>query len=291
MSRMSKYPVCDTWTPGGKCVPVNVIDENHTVYVADDGMQYTVPCFDNSGVDFLAECIKEAVQKKRNAPVLVTGDPGLGKSTLIMDVMPKVDPKSTHENVAFELDEFEHKYKMNPYGNAKEGVFPQISMDEAGHAMYGPEYLELEQRVIAKNLIVSRIKKQIVYFASPKWGLIHPHVRNLMTMWVHVFELDYYLQGSALIKFPPPNKQSEYQKSKYWQPYCVITFPPCKGKLWDDYEARKVAFVDSAWENDKDDTSVLKRIALKLRAEGMKQEKIAEIIGRDQSNVSRYLSQ
>lgn len=286
----SQYELCDTWTPGGKKVTVSVIDPAHQVFRSDDGFSYTVPCFDNSGVDFLAECIKEAVRKGRNCPILITGDPGLGKSTLILHVAPKVDPDFSVKNVAFELDEFEEVFKTNPYGDAKAGVFPQVSMDEAGHAMYGPEYLEQEQRVIAKNLIISRIKKQIVYFASPKWKLIHPHIRNLMTIWIHVFEMDYYLQGTAIVKFPPPFRQSEYQAAKYWQPHCIITFPPCKGKLWDEYEARKVQFVDNAWEKDKNESSTLKRVAQNLRNEGMTQEKIAAIIGRDRSRVSRYLS-
>lgn len=286
---MSKYPLYDTWTPGGRKVLVSVIDPAHEVFRTDDGVSYTIPCYDESGIRYIAECIKEAIRNKRNCPILVTGDPGLGKSTLILHIAQRVDPKFNVDQVAFELDEFEDIFKNNPYGDAAANLWPQVNMDEAGHAMYGPEYLELEQRVIAKNLIVSRIKKQIVYFASPKWKLIHPHVRNLMTIWIHVFEPDYYLQGSALVKFAPPKRQSEYQQSKYWQPNCVFTFPPLANTLWEEYEAKKVAFVDNAWASDKNEVSVLKRIAQNLRSEGMTQEKIAAIIGRDRSRVSRYL--
>lgn len=281
-----------TWyTPGGKPVPARLIDY-HGVYESDYGTVYTVPSFDEeTGTNYAAECIKEAVSHNRNCPVLVTGDPGLGKSTVINTLAQKIDPKFSISQIAFDLDEFEHIFATNPYGDAKTGVYPQVNMDEAGHAMYGPEYLELEQRVLAKNLIVSRIKKEIVYFAVPKWKLLNPHIRNMMTIWIHVFELDFFLQGSALLKVAPPKMQSEYQTSKYWAPQCVFTYAPLKNKLWEDYEARKIDFVNNCLTTKDDKTTVLKQVARRLKEKGMSQEEIGDIIGRDRSRVSRYLSQ
>lgn len=278
------------YTPGGKPVRAKLIDY-HQVGQNDYGTIYTVPCFDEAtGKNYAAECIKEAVAHKRNCPVLVTGDPGIGKSTVINTLMQTIDPNIPVDNITFALDEFEQIFKTNQYGDSKKGFYPQTSMDEAGHAMYGPEYLELEQRVLAKNLIVSRIKKQIVYFAVPKWKLLNPHVRNMMTIWIHVFELDFYLQGTALLKVAPPRMQSEYQASKFWTPQCVFTYKPLKTKFWDDYEARKIEFVDSCLSVGDKKTTLLKDISQRLRNKGMTQDEIAEIIGRDRSRVSRYLS-
>jgi hypothetical protein len=288
---MTDYEPMTTWTPGGHAVPVRVIDRKHTIFVSDSGVKYTVPCFDDSGVRYVTECIKETIRHRRNCPVLVTGDPGLGKSTVICLLAQEIDPSIGPDFIAFELDEFEEIFSKNPYGDAEAGVYPMVSMDEAGHTMYGPEYLELEQRILAKNLIISRIKKQIVFFAVPKWKYLNPHVRNLMTVWIHVSEPDYFLQGSATLKFPPPGRQSEYQTSKFWNPNCVFTFPPLKNKLWSDYEARKVDFVNSSWDADKDKVSVLRKIAANLSKKGMTQTEIAEIIERDRSRVSRYLGQ
>lgn len=282
----------ETWyTPGGKAVPARLIDY-HGVYESEFGTVYTVPSFDeDTGTNYASECIKEAVSHNRNCPVLVTGDPGLGKSTVINTLAQKIDPNFSVDQIAFDLDDFEHIFASNPYGDAKAGIFPQVNMDEAGHAMYGPEYLDLEQRVLAKNLIVSRIKKEIVYFAVPKWKLLNPHIRNMMTIWIHVFELDFFLQGSAMLKVAPPKMQSEYQSSKYWAPQCVFTYKPLKNKLWEEYEARKIDFVNNCLTTGDDKMSLIKTITKNLRAEGMSQEKIAGIIGRDRSRVSRYLNQ
>jgi hypothetical protein len=288
---MNEYTHTDGYTPGGIRVPIDIIDD-YPVSENDYGTVYTVPALTaETGLNYAAECIKEAIRHKRNCPVLVTGDPGIGKSTVILTLMQRINPDVTVDKTAFELDEFEHIFRENPYGNAEEGVFPMVNMDEAGHAMYGPEYLELEQRVLAKNLIVSRIKKEIVFFAVPKWKLLNPHIRNLMTIWIHVFEMDYYLQGTALLKFAPPKRQSEYQASKFWAPENVFRYGPLKNRLWEEYEARKVDFVNNCLSTDDDKSSLIKSIVHNLRSRGMTQEEIAAIIGRDRSRVSRYLSQ
>ena len=288
---MSKYELYDTWTPGGKRVTVSVIDDSHPVFESESGFRYTVPCFDNSGIRYIAECIKEAIRKKRNCPVLVTGDPGIGKSTLILQLMLEIDPEVTVDRVVFDIEEFEHVFSQNPFGDASKGIFPMTNMDESAHAMYGDDYLVQEQRVLAKNLIISRVWQQIVFFATPTWKLLNPRVRNLMKIWIHVFEPDYYLPGSALLKFPPPNRQSEYHSSKLWAPQCIVTFPPLHGPLWDAYEAKKIEFVKTSWEKDKNSTSILKTVAKNLKDRGMTQQEIAAIIERDRSRVSRYLSQ
>ena len=278
-------------TPGKKWIPVNAIERNHVVKEDEYGNQWVCPLLDDStGISALAICIKEAIHKKRNCPVLVTGDPGIGKSTVIIKSATNIDPGFDESKIAFPLEEFQHIFDTNPYGDPKQGIFPQVDADESAHAMYGPEYLDLEQRVITKNLTISRIKKQIVWFATPKWKLLNPHVRNLITVWVHVSEPDYYYQGYAVVKFAPPQLQSEYVAQKFWSPAFAFIFKPLTGPLWDRYEAKKIAFVNEALSDNRQ-TSVVKRIVTKLSEKGMTQQEIAEIVGRDRSRISRYLSQ
>lgn len=281
-------------TPGGKWCKANLVDDEYCYYQDEHGIEFVVPCLDHStGLDFAAECIKEPVGKKRNCPVLLTGDPGLGKSTVIISIARRIDPDFRLDQIAFTIDEFDNIFQSNPFGDAKRNIYPQANMDEAAHAMYGPEYLEYEQRTIAKNLIVSRIKKEIVYFATPGWKLLNPHTRNLVTIWIHVFEPEPYLQGLAILKTPPPDRQSEYRTAKYWEPFCAFTFPALQDKFWEEYESRKIAFVNSLKIQQSDGTtgSLLKDIVIRLRERGLAQTEIAEIIGRDRSRVSRYLSQ
>lgn len=280
-------------TPGGQWFPVTVVDRSFPIFESESGMLYVIPCFNETGIPFAAECIKEPVKAKRNSPVLLTGDPGLGKSTVINSIAQVIDPNITHEFNTFTIEEFDERYQSNPYGNAAKGIFSQSNMDESAHAIYGPEYLEMEQRILAKNLIISRIKEQIAYFATPKWKLLNPHVRNLVTTWIHVKEPEYYLPGLAILKVAPPYRQNEYMAAKYWEPFCAFTFPPLRNKLWQEYEARKVVFVNNCLKDSGEDKtgSWIKNVVFNLHKRGMIQEEIAEIIGRDRSRVSRYLSQ
>jgi len=278
-------------TPGGRWYPVRVVDGEYCYHETESNILYTIPCFDSSGIDFAAECIKEPAKSKRNAPILLTGDPGLGKSTVINSIAPRIDPNIDAKFNTFTIEEFDEIYNSNPAGNAKLGKFPQTNMDEAAHAMYGPEYLEMEQRMINKNLIVSRIMQQIVYFATPKWKLLNPHTRNLVSFWIHVFEPTYYLQGVAIFKTAPPYRQSEYQAAKYWEPYFAFIFPPLKNRLWGEYEEKKIAFVKNCGQAKAEDKSGswIRQVVTNLSRRGMTQDDIAEIIGRDRSRVSRYL--
>lgn len=289
---MRTYKLKEAMTPGGRWLPVRVVDPDYSYYEKETGVNYTIPCFDTSGLDFVAECVREPILHKRNSPVLLTGDPGLGKSTVILSLGKRINPSFSLDDVTFTLDSFEDRYRTLSYGNAALSHFSQIDADETAHAMYGPEYLDEEQRTIAKNLIVSRIKQLIVYFAAPRWGLINPHVRGLMTTWIHVFEPLPYLQGLAILKTAPPGRQSEYAKTKFWEPYCAFLFPPLRGPFWNEYEQKKIAFVDTCLQSKAQQGkygSIMAQIARNLRQRGLDQIEIAKIMQRDPSRISRYL--
>jgi len=204
----------------------------------------SIPLFDESGKTVLAKFITERIDHKRDCPILVTGDRGAGKSTLIGSTALEIDPNFPVENVAFRLSEFEHVFNTNPYGDGLKGLYPQNDMDEAGHALYGPEWLKEEQRIIAKQLIISRIKQQIIWMAVPKRKQFNNQLRDMAYIWVHVMEPKEYLQGYAIVRVAPPDLQSEWFLEKYWVPRFAFTFPSLSGKWWDKYEEKKIAFVN-----------------------------------------------
>lgn len=294
---MPDYPKMLMLTPGGKPVSVSVITRKYPVRgIVRSSL---IPLLDESGVNFLAECIKERICHKRDCPILVSGDRGLGKSTVKIKIARKVDDRFDIDKIAFRLEEFEQIFNDNPYGDGEKGVFPQVDMDEAGHALYGPEWLAKEQRVIAKQLIISRIKKQIVWMAVPKRMQFNNQLRNMAAIWIHVSEPQEFVQGFALVRMAPAHLQSEWHTDKYWEPKFAFIFTAETGDLWDRYETKKIAFVNEVTNEtatgkskrrDELETRVVTKLS-EIRGERrLSQEEIAQIIGKDPAVVSRILS-
>lgn len=274
-------------TPGRHPVSVNIIEKRHEV--KDSGQPAKlVPLLDNTGIKFTAECIKEFVDNKRNCNILITGDPGLGKSTLIAHLATTIDPNFDVDKVAFWLDEFERIFHALPYGT--KGVYPQVSMDESAHALYGPEYMKKEQRVVAKNMIISRKKRNIIYFATPKRKFLNPHVRELVHIWIHVMEPQMFLPGYARVRFAPPDKQSEYYPEKYWEPKYAFIFPEYIGPFWERYEAKKIAFLDDATRFVNKERELLMKVIWNMHCAGYTQSQIGQIVELDRTTVSHLLS-
>ena len=231
-------------TPGNRKVPVNIISLKHPVRQA--GKRFDVPLVDASGIRFLSECGKERVDHKKDCMYLWTGDRGAGKSTGIIQTCLTIDPHLTTESICFKLDEFGEKFTSNPQGDGSKGVYPQIIMDEAGHALYGPQWLAREQLEIAKNMIINRIMRQILHVAVPKRKQFNNQIRDMAFIWVHISEPREYVQGYGVVRLAPVDLQSEFHSEKYWIPKMAFIYPELTGELWDAYEAKKIAFVKEA---------------------------------------------
>jgi len=288
-----QYPTGMMLTPGKRRVPVSIISSKHPVRGVV--RESYVSLLDESGVRFLAECIKERIDHNRDCPILVTGDRGIGKSTVKIKTAKTIDPKFDIGQIAFRLEEFEKIFQSNPYGDGKKGVYPQIDMDEAGHALYGPEWLAREQRTIAKQLIISRIKRQIIWMAVPKRMQFNNQLRNMAAIWVHVSEPQEFVQGYALVRMAPAHLQSEWHSDKYWEPKFAFIFTAETGDLWERYEAKKIAFVNevtgetmSGRTKRRDDFEL--QVVNRLAERKMTHEFIGEIIGKERSTISKMLT-
>jgi hypothetical protein len=267
------------FTPGGHTVRAVVLEKEYPVRQSIHGAEMRVPLFDQSGRTVLAKFITERIDKKRDCPILVTGDRGVGKSTIIAETALEINPDFPVEKVAFKLSDFERIFNENPYGDGSKGQYPQLSMDEAGYALYGPEWLKEEQRVIAKQLIISRIKQQIIWMAVPKRKHFNPHLRDMSYIWVHVTEPREYLQGYAIVRVAPPELQNEWFSEKYWVPRFVFTFPSLQGEWWDKYEKAKIEFVNTVTAetvNGQSKRSIPKEQVENLKRRGWTNQEIAD---------------
>ena len=244
---MIEYQTAIAHTPGRKKVSVKVIQTEYTI--RQGKYRYVVPFLDETGIHLLAEIIKERIAHMKDVFIIVTGDRGIGKSTLILKLCLEVDSAFSVDQVAFKLEDFGRLFNENPQGDGAKGVYPQVVMDEAGHALYGMDWLTREQKVIAKELIISRIKRQILYMAVPKRKQLNNQVRDMAFIWVHVSEPDDYYQGYAVVRLAPPKIQSEFHSEKLWTPKFAFIFSQLDGDLWDEYEKRKIAFVNEVTDD------------------------------------------
>lgn len=275
-------------------MPVRVIDPEYQVKMFSDGFgsrSHTVPLCDESGIEFLARTIKERIDNKRDCPILLTGDPGIGKSTVGIKLARKIDSDFKLDNIAFRIEDFGRIFNENAFGGGSK--YPQILLDEAGHALFGQQWMDREQQEVAKMLIIGRIKRQIIYMAVPRPGQLNSQARDRPFMWIHVFEPHEYEQGAAKVYLAPPELQSEFYVSKYWECKLVFTFKELEGQFWDNYEQRKIQFVQEITAQTASGAGKYDRYVRLIRhmieTQGYSQTKIAEIMGCDKSWITLML--
>ena len=241
---MIKYVPAFLKTPAQKPVPVNVINPQYEI--KQGRRRYAVPLVDESGIRFVAECAKEAVNHNRDCMIEWTGWRGVGKSTGILKTALAINPSITEESVAFWLEDITRLFATNPQGDGSKGVYPQIISDETGYALHGKQWQTRAQIEIAKNMIINRVMRQIFHIAAPDRMQVNHEIRNMAFMWIHVSEPDWYKQGYAVVRFAPPQLQSEFYSSKFWEPKLAFVYRQLDGPLWERYEAKKIQFVKDA---------------------------------------------
>jgi hypothetical protein len=240
---LGKPPNYAALTPGGREVPVHIIEEEHVVSHYE-GVPVSVPLADVSGTRLLAEIVKERVDRGRDCPVLVTGDRGAGKSTLILEIALTIDPDFDVDHIAFRLEDFNQIFSDNPQGDGKKGIYPQVILDEAGHALFAQDWMARAQKTVAKQLIISRIKRQIVWFAVPRRMQLNNQLRDMPYLWIHVAEPFEYTQGYAIAHISPYTPEAKWHLEKFWVPKLALIYPSLSGSFWNQYEARKIDFVN-----------------------------------------------
>ncbi len=266
-------------TPYGQWVPVKILAK---ITLPGPYKPYRVPALDESGIQFLAQCIKDQVDAGKNCNILLTGEPGVGKSTLMAHLVRTIDPAFSIDNIAFTLEDFDRIYSENPAGG--DGVYPQVVMDEAAHSIYSLDFMNREQKLIVKNLTTTRIKRQIVYFCAPAMRYVNAHVRLFIHYWIHLWQPRVDLQGFARVRDAPPQLQSEFQRDRLWIPRFTLLFPQISDEWWEQYEQKKLEFVSKALS---DGVSVLSekyenrlREAIeKLHSAGWTYQQIADLFG------------
>ena len=237
---MSKPDLMPWETPGGRTVWAECIQESFPVE-----NNVFVPCLGESGIEVLAEYIRERIDHGFDCLIMVSGDRGSGKSTLILQTALELDKNITADSVAFRLEDFARIFK---YNSTKKKRYAQVIMDESGHAFHSRDWNNRVQRTVIKHMIISRVKRQIIWEAVPKRSQLDNQLRDMPYLWVHVTEPREFVQGFAVVLTAPSPLQSMWHPERYWVHQFAFMFNKLEGPLWDEYEKRKIEFVDAITE-------------------------------------------
>ena len=241
---MTEYTPGFITTPGEKRVSVLVSNPAHEI--RQNRRTFKVPLLDESGIRVVGECAKDCIEHDRDCMILWTGKRGGGKSTCILKTGLYIDPKLDENSVAYWLEDITRLFAENKQGDASKNFYPQIISDETGYALHSKQWQTRAQIEYAKNMIINRIMRQIFHVAVPNKMQCNNEIRDMAFMWVHVSEPKYFQPGYAVVRLAPPEKQSEFFSTSFWEPKFAFIFTDLSGELWDRYEAKKMDFVREA---------------------------------------------
>jgi hypothetical protein len=227
-------------TPGGRIIWAECIEPNFSIE-----NQVTIPLLGDSGLLVMAEYVRERIDHNFDCLVMVSGDRGSGKSTLILQCALEIDPRFSAEQIAFRPSDFAKVFQANDKTKRK---YRQLVADESGHAFHSRRWNNSFQTTIIRHMIISRVKKQVIWQAVPKRSQLDNQLRDMPYIWVHVSQPTEFVQGFAIVLTAPSPLQSMWHPERYWVHQFAFTFQPLAGDLWDEYEKRKIAFVDEETE-------------------------------------------
>ena len=273
----------------GKTFEVGLIQEEYRMgYTAKKTL--TVPCYDERYVYVLAEDIKKRIVDEFDSILMCTGERRTGKTTLCSQIAKTIDSSFLVDSMTFRLKDFNKVLHDNPYADTKNGIYPQVVLDEAGFDLFSQNWMERMQRNMVKKFEVIGAKNQTVYLVLPHREMLNKKLREGMAQfWINT-ETPGGKRGLVELRRGVPNK---WQMERYWAPHAAFTFTDLKGDpWWEKYSVKKRAFIDEVTGDTEDDDEITtknwrKEFALYLYATtGMSHAGVAEAIGVPHSTIS-----
>lgn len=286
-------------TPGGKKITVGIITPQYEIGRTKYS-RHLVPVYDSRIIGYIAEIIKERVRKEFDCPILITGERRTGKSTLAMEIAEYINHRINTDFIAFRLDDFNKILHENPYADPKNGIYPQVALDEAGYDLFSQSWMERVQRNLVKKFEVIGIKNQIVYFILPHRMKLNKGIREEMPyLWINVSTFN-GIRGFAELR-QKPDKPNIWEEKIFWKPVCGFVFDDMSNNpLWAEYETKKRIFVNEVTAETEScndigyrEKRIIDQRNLIIKAyyetNKVKQSTIAELLGMEQQSISRII--
>lgn len=238
-------------------------------------------------IQYLAGELRYRQQRGFDNIVMVTGPERSGKSTFAQHLAMALDPNFPAEHVTFKIKDFNHVIATAPEGST-------IIMDEAGIDMYSQEWWDEFQVELVKKLFVIGVKHLTLILVIPHRLDLNKKIRDRRVhYWVNVAHTpDSLDRGYAVIR---KAVVSEWVQDIFWDIVAWCRFGPLSGPAWDEYEKKKMSFVDEINSGEygrrsSRDNPVRDKAIYALKQAGMSQSEIARQVGLHQTTVGDILT-
>lgn len=228
------------------------------------GRPLVVPIYDERYKSVLADNLMNRPRNEFDTIVMATGERRTGKTTVCSQLARTIDPEFPVSHMTFRVVDFNKVLSDNPYADPKNGIYPQVVLDEAGFDLFSQNWMEKVQRNMVKKFEVIGLKKQIVYLVLPHRDMLNKKLREGMAQFWLNTETYKGQRGLVEVRRGVPNK---WQLDRYWAAECAFIFDDMDtDPWWLEYVTKKRTFVDEvASEVQTDDGNNLAKTWMEQR--------------------------
>ena len=190
-----------------------------------------IPLLDESGLAWFAEEIKYRIDTGNDCPVIISGYPGMGKSTLAQKVARYIDPDFSNDHVHFRLDSMMEDMANMPMAIPHKR-YPMAIFDESGTGLFAQEWQDPKQKKVVKIFGVNRKKGAISIFVLPGFNDLNSRLREKrIYWWCHICQ-------DSRVAVVRRNHENQFGTDAFWRARFAYTFDriPPNDPAWIAYE-------------------------------------------------------
>lgn len=232
-----------------KCSNGNIVtvDQLGTDYYGTyKGEELWCPIYSFDALDWLVSEMQYATAHAWDQVLLITGKEGSGKSAIGAHIGRKINPNLSLDQVSYAPGEFKDWVRDAKIGDL--GI-----MDEAAEEMFSYEWMQKGQRDLIKSFLRFRIKRLKIILILPHQMLLNKQLRERRVhWWLDVYAKAIDERGYAQLR-KGPLKDNPWKTDIFWDGQFTLRFPSFDSidkEFWDEYEKRKLKFVDSRLKED-----------------------------------------
>lgn len=260
---------------------------------------------------------RKRLRKNKDVAVVITGEPGDGKSTLAVQLAMLLDPKFEFKrNVLFDPT-IEDMHKAI-YGLPKHAP---IVIDEAIRVGYKRNWQSSKNKLLNEMLALCRFQNKVLIFCIPHFSTIDKDLQQRLLFWLHIpktgvavffrksrkpFGVDAWnLKLNNRIFERAVKNEASYDFSKFMKSasrspnfISAFRFGALPKGLEEEYDACKPAFKldrnspeDKKSRRTKQHEKWITGAMIELSKRGYAQSKIAKVMGTTPGTVNKYLNE